>query len=245
MKKAITLAAVMVALLATSCTYQLRDEGITATCAPLNFVINSHGVGLGQTQHDAIVDGVDAVDAVDTFGELVGREVNYLGGSTITYRDHEVGDPILIELTWPDDAPNFLGFASPYIDNEIYNGGWLYFNPAIKTAPAGMVKRLVLHEIGHLAGLGDVFDDTTELMNPNLTSQDWGSGDLTGLTVTHNGGCEGANLVDNLIQVATNEQAGRTAATDTEWLTWTETNNIELDTQAHITAHNENTHQTH
>ena len=240
MRKAFAWLALAVGVLASGCTYQLRDEGVLASCAPLEFVINSHGVGLGQVQHDAIV------DAVEDFAAMTGREADYLGGSTITYRDHEPGDPILIELTWPDDAPDFLGFANPYIEDGVYVGGWMYFNPAIKTAPAGMVYRLVSHELGHMTGLGDVFDDTTELMNPNLTAQDWGSGDLAGFAITHLGGCEGATLVADLVEQVTEEKAtGELAHTDTLVTEWLATEGITYDLDAHITAHTHHGHNNH
>lgn len=232
MRKACVWLMALIGLLASGCNYELRDPGVLASCAPLEFVINSHGEGLGQAQHDAIV------DAVNDFGVMVGREVDYLGGSTLTYRDHSPGDPILIEFTWPDDAPDFLGFANPYITNGTYDGGWMYFNPAIKTAPAGMVYRLVSHELGHMTGLGDVFDDTTELMNPNLTAQTWGSGDLVGFSITHMGGCENSTLVGDLIEVVNHEKTtGQLAATDQEFEQWLATEGIDYDLDAHLTAH--------
>ena len=105
---------------------------------------------------------------------------------------------MLIELAWPDDAPVSLGFASPLIEGDTYIEGWMYLNPVIRSAPTGVVRRLVLHELGHLYGLGDVADPA-ELMNSRLTAQDWGVGDLVGLLATHRGGCAGAELAPRLL----------------------------------------------
>lgn len=223
MRMAIGLAAMAFAVAASGCTYELRDEGVLASCAPLAFVINSHGAGLGTVQHDAIV------DAIHEFGALVGREVDYLGGTTTTHRDHELGDPILIELVWPDNAPDFLDFANPYINNDRYDGGWMYFNPVIKTAPPGMIRRLVMHELGHMHGLGDV-DDTAELMNSYLTAAGWGQGDLVGFVVTHAGGCEGSTLIGDILTMAS---TARVTAIDTETDQWLATTGLVADIADH------------
>ena len=55
-------------------------------------------------------------------------------------------------------------------------------------APGGLVRRLVLHELGHLHGLLDV-DATDELMNPDLVVDDYGWGDIWGLIHAHDGLC--------------------------------------------------------
>ena len=67
-----------------------------------------------------------------------------------------------------------------------------------------MVRRLVMHEIGHLYGLLDV-DDPTEMMNPALTTDDWGDGDLAGLSVTHDSGCSDNRLLETLADTAARE----------------------------------------
>ncbi len=91
--------------------------------------------------------------------------------------EHRVGDPLLIELAWPDDAPDHLGFAQPVVAEGRYVEGWIMLHPGVARAPAGVVRRLVLHELGHLYGLADV-DDPDELMDPDLTTDDFGLGDL-------------------------------------------------------------------
>lgn len=183
---------------ASSCTFELRDPGVTVVCDPLVFEINTHQAGLGDEQFDAIV------TAFTEFGELVGRDVVYNGTTTTTYLTHTADDPVLVELTWPEDAPNHLGFAQAAIENGRYVSGWIYFNPAIGHAPPEMVRRLVMHEIGHLYGLLDV-EDTSEMMNPALTTDNWGDGDLAGLSVTHDTGCSDNQLLETLADTAARE----------------------------------------
>ena len=186
-------AAVTVGLVASSCTFELRDPGTTVACDPIEFQVNTHGEVFSDEAFGAII------DSFEEFGDMVGRDVTYLGETDTTYLTHTVDDPVLLELTWPDGAPDFLGFSAAAIDNGEYVSGWMYFNPAIAQAPAGMVRRLVMHEIGHLYGLLDV-NDPTQMMDPSLQTDTWGSGDLAGLAVTHNLGCNHSpNLIGELL----------------------------------------------
>ena len=174
--------ALALAMLASGCTVTLAQPGLTVTCGPIHVGINPHDVGLGGVQRTAIV------AAVDEFGDLVGRAVVFDGDTSAVSGEHRVGDPLLIELAWPDDAPDHLGFAQPVVAEGRYVEGWIMLHPGVARAPAGVVRRLVLHELGHLYGLADV-DDPDELMDPDLTTDDFGLGDLIGLYATHEGGC--------------------------------------------------------
>lgn len=239
MRTALCVAAAAVGLVASSCTFELRDPGVTVACDPIVFEINTHQARFGDDQFDAVI------DAFEEFGELVGRDVHYNGTTTTTYKTHTVDDPVLLELTWPDEAPDFLGFSEAAIADGEYVSGWMYFNPAIAQAPAEMVRRLVMHEIGHLYGLLDV-DDSTQMMDPRLTTDDWGQGDLAGLTVTHDLGCSNSRIIETLLtagNVATipdpdndgiklNEHVNAVTGTDTDFDTLL---------QNHINAHRHNT----
>ena len=202
MRTALCVAAATVGLVASSCTFELRDPGTTVACDAIEFEINTHGEMFTDEAFDAII------DSFEEFGELVGRDVEYLGETDTTYLTHTADDPVLLELTWPDGAPPFLGFSSAAIENGEYVSGWMYFNPAIAAAPGGMVRRLVMHEIGHLYGLLDV-NDPSQMMDPTLTTDDWGDGDLAGLAVTHDLGCNGA---PNLMTALAASGAGQLAS---------------------------------
>jgi len=195
--------AMAIAVVASGCTFQLRDPGVSASCGPLNYEVNTNGYDLGSAQRQAID------QAFDEYATLVGRTATDLGDTVATAVDHKVGDPVLVEIKWPSDAPDKLGFASPDIVDDTYTSGWIYLNPSVALAPPGLIRRLTLHEIGHLVGLDDVAD-TTELMDPSLPVDHFGSGDMIGLFVTHGGGCEGSTLTRTLIaQAAANNDAAK------------------------------------
>lgn len=178
-------------LLASACTFELRDLEVTVPCTSLRYEVNTHDVPLSAVQVATIE------SAVEEFAAMVGRDGDNLGGTESEVDGHSVGDPVLIEVVWPDDAPAELGYAEPSIVNQEYVGGWIMLNPRIRQLPTGVLRRLVLHELGHLFGLSDV-TAADELMNPQLTVDDWGAGDLTGLFLTHEGGCGGSTLLSRL-----------------------------------------------
>lgn len=178
MRAAVALVAVATVAVA-GCTFELRDPGITVGCGALEFQINRGEAG------DAQIAAV--LDAVERYGAAADREVVYLGETEETAADgHDPHAAILIEFHWPDDAPTRYGFAEPAIIDGHYVGGFIYIHPMLEDAPAELVTRLAMHELGHLGGLADV-DAVDEMMNPELTAGDWGAGDLWGFRVTHSG----------------------------------------------------------
>jgi hypothetical protein len=181
-------AVLTLALLAPACRYELRDPGVTAGCGPLRYTVTEHDVGLTGDRRAAID------DAVAEFAALVGRTVESLDDSGQVASGNAPGDPVVFEFAWPDEQPAGLGFAEPHVVGSSYAGGWVMLNPSLRNAPTGVIRRLVLHELGHLHGLEHV-DDPGELMDPSLAAEQWGPGDLFGLYVTHDGGCPGATLV--------------------------------------------------
>lgn len=187
MKWAKWIAWLSVAVLVSGCTVVFRDPGVTAGCGPLRYMVTTDGVSLTAARRQAID------DAVASFGWLVGRSVVRVESNGATAADNGPGDPILIELAWPEESPDGLGFAQPHVVGTTYTGGWIMIDPTIRNAPTGLIRRLVLHELGHLHGLDDV-DDPGELMDPSLAASAWGPGDLFGLAMTHGGGCAGARL---------------------------------------------------
>jgi len=165
----------------------LRDPGVSAGCGPLRYTVNAHEVAISPERLAAI----DA--AVDEFGQLLGRPVEHSAPEGATAQGNQPGDPIVFDLSWPAENPAGLGFAEPHVVEAGYDGGWVRLNPIIRHAPTGLIRRLVLHELGHLNGLADV-DDPDELMDPTLVATQWGPGDLAGLALTHSGGCSGSPL---------------------------------------------------
>lgn len=76
----------------------------------------------------------------------------------------------------------------------VYVTGIVTFNAEARLLPGFALGDswgdVVLHELGHLVGLGHV-SDTTQVMNPNVTGGEarLGAGDLAGLSVLGSGGC--------------------------------------------------------
>ncbi len=163
---------------AAGCTYRLQDPAAQAACGPLRYTITPHGAG------DDQVVAVQA--AVERYGEVTGRDVVFEGLVDTPAVESARRDPavVAIEFTWPDDAPSGMGFAEPTLADGVRTGGWIYLNPVLGRSPAGIVRRATLHELGHIGGLDHV-DDRGELMNPSLPVDDYGPGDVVGLTHTH------------------------------------------------------------
>lgn len=171
---------------------ELRDPGVTVGCGPLRYSLNLNDETLSAEREDAI--GA----AVEEFAALVGRGVESVEADGATAAGNGPGDPIMLEMVWPEGQPGGLGFAEPHIVGTSYDGGWILLNPVLRNAPPGLIRRVVLHELGHLHGLADV-DDPKELMDPSLATSTWGPGDLVGLLVTHDGGCAGSGLAAELL----------------------------------------------
>lgn len=177
MRAAIAGAAVAAVVLA-ACTYELRDPGITRACGAIRYEINPGPAGTEQR--------TAVSEAMDSYAALVNRDVEYLGVTDVSVmdRDRTAEDPVLVEFSWPGDAPTRYGFAEPLIEDGHYVGGFIYINPILAEAPPDIIRRLTMHELGHLGGLADI-DAIDEMMNPELTASDWGPGDIVGLRLTH------------------------------------------------------------
>ena len=182
----------LLAVLATACTSVLEHPGVTVPCAALRYTVTTNDVEISQSRLDAVS------AAVEEFGALVGRPVELVIDEAATAAGNGPGDPVVFELAWPEDDPDGLGFAEPHITGSSFDGGWVMLNPTIRNAPTGLIRRLVLHELGHLHGLAHV-DDAGELMDPSLAAGDWGPGDLLGLFTTLDGGCQGSTLLAELL----------------------------------------------
>jgi hypothetical protein len=174
--------AVVVIVVSSGCTYAYLDDDVKATCGAFEFEINDHGLDPTGATTGAIV------GAVERFADLAGREVTYLGATTATHEAHTSDDPVLVELAWPQEAASHLGFASPYVVAGRYESGYVLLHPGMTVAPSGLVRRIVLHELGHLVGLDDV-TSPDELMDPSLPVDDYGPGDFYGIVTTHGGFC--------------------------------------------------------
>lgn len=167
-------------------------------CEPIRYVIDRRDAPEGA------IDDLD--DGIAMFEEAMGIEMVFEGytnepatSDRPVYQPDRYGEdvwaPLLFawvpraELLQPDDQA--VGAAgSAYVQNEdgelVYVTGVVTFNSEAKLLPGfelgGSWGDVVLHELGHLFGLGHV-NDTTQVMHPNVTTGEarLGAGDLAGL----------------------------------------------------------------
>ena len=160
------------------CTFVLREPVATSACGEFRYEVNAGSAGADQ---------IAAVkSAARRFGELIDREVVFVGLTDASTVDMEAtaAEPVLIQFSWPDDAPTRFGFAEPLVRDGRLVGGFILLHPMLEEAPPDIVERVTMHELGHLGGLAHV-NDVDEIMNPKITADDWGPGDIIGLNLTH------------------------------------------------------------
>lgn len=113
--------------------------------------------------------------------------------------------PVLISWSDPNETPELAGDVaglgggigvSSGGSPEVYVSGSLTLDGpqlagmlSLASGPE-LVRAVVLHELGHVVGLGHI-DDPTQLMAPDLTPKvtDYADGDLTGLAALGRGPC--------------------------------------------------------
>ncbi|ACL41910.1 hypothetical protein Achl_3959 (plasmid) [Pseudarthrobacter chlorophenolicus A6] len=123
------------------------------------------------------------------------------------YQPGRYGDrwaPVLISWTTPDEMPSFIGDAAGFGGSSPVQSGqapWVYVTgqvqmdgPAagklIDQGSSAEVEAILLHEMGHVVGLGHA-EDKNNLMyrSTDGTVADFGPGDLAGLAKLGNGPC--------------------------------------------------------
>lgn len=175
-------------------------------CRPISIVINTRTMPSAAT---GIVD-----EAIHEVSSITGLRLSIEGATDEpatedrpAYQPDRYGDrwaPVLIAWTDPVEHPelagNVAGLGGSYAvevedSTRVYVSGIVHLDgpdiEAILDRPDGraMTKAIVLHELGHLLGLGHV-DDPRQLMhaeNTGLVTFD--NGDLTGLHAVSRGAC--------------------------------------------------------
>lgn len=176
-------------------------------CRPIHFVTRSQGEPLGGSQ---II-----MDAVLQVTQATGLQFINDGATTETpslkrasYQPGSYGDrwaPVLIAWATTAENPVFATDVdgeggSTYVSED--NGPRIYVTGIVELDSAQLTKMLqfpdgyekvravVLHELGHLVGLGHV-NDANQLMFPEggLGVTDFAPGDLTGLAMLGRGAC--------------------------------------------------------
>jgi hypothetical protein len=109
--------------------------------------------------------------------------------------------PVLVGFARPADVPQLRGaagvggsFRINRAGTDVYVTGEIaldtdYFNLLLNAGDTAQAKAIVMHELGHVLGLGHVKDDH-ELMNAHgRDMDDYGPGDLRGLALLGKGPC--------------------------------------------------------
>jgi len=188
----------------------LQDDGVTPVaydpCRPVHYVIRPDNAPSGG---DQLVQ-----DAVARISEVTGLRFVYDGPTDEPPADHRepfqpdrYGDrwaPVLI--TWDTVAENAdlaadtagLGGSIPvrrrgdpsvFVTGAVALDAQQLTDVLARPGGAGVARAIVLHELGHVVGLGHV-SDPTQLMYPQTSDVlDLGAGDLAGLAVLGSGEC--------------------------------------------------------
>ena len=175
-------------------------------CRPLHLIVNNHTAPPGAAQL--------LQQAVAEVGTATGLDL-VLDGATDeppsddrpAYQRDRYGDrwaPVLVAWSDPGESPRLAGDVAgeggsaslDLPDGSVYVTGAVTLDgPQLATIlsnPGGTVvaRTIVLHELGHLVGLGHV-NDPTQLMYPTTDGQlaDYGAGDRLGLRQLGQGHC--------------------------------------------------------
>lgn len=162
-------------------------------CAPIEYVVNPRGA---PEKWETLIH-----DAVEATSRASGLEFSYEGETDARPASYEdgflAGDPPPVLVAWatPEEQPALAGDVIGLGGSAAYE-----VRPGLRQYATGVLtldrdqfdvtgwvpgsreplEAVVLHELGHLVGLGHV-DDPGELMHPTNTRTTYGPGDLEGL----------------------------------------------------------------
>src|SRR3954453_9331024 len=190
-----------------------RDHGHTVTwepCRPIHYVIRTaeESALFDALLQQAIREVSDATGLKFVSDGTTGEQLLRDPGQRMPYQRQRYGDrwaPVLISWSDPAESPALAGteagfaapvpWAPPGEPQRFVSGIVALSMPALDTLyarPHGatLVRDVMLHELGHLAGLDHV-TDKSQLMYPTLTHPlpGYGAGDLAGLAAVGRGAC--------------------------------------------------------
>lgn len=186
-----------------------QDDGVTPVaydpCRPVHYVVRPDGAPPGGAElvaeafaHVSKLTGLRFVDDGPTDEAPSDDRDPYLPG-----RYGRRWAPVLVTWTTPDETPGLAGTMLGQAGSSWFQHGGLpmvYVSGSIELdgpeltglledGGRDVVRAVVLHEIGHLVGLGHV-DDPAELMYDwQNETVEFGAGDRTGLARLGTGAC--------------------------------------------------------
>lgn len=167
-------------------------------CQPLHYRVNLAGAP------DADPRGHFIFEAVRRVEQASGLHFVYDGPSS--ERPHwstpVTGGPILIGFAEPSEVTQLDGDVVGIGGSAMTSRGhFLEYTTGAVTLDQGgiatmfgepggeaLARAVVMHELGHVLGLGHVHDPT-EVMNTSVSATDWGPGDLRGLRIVGSAAC--------------------------------------------------------
>lgn len=175
-------------------------------CEPIHYVIREANAPAGA---DRMIQ-----DAVAKTARATGLEFVYDGTTTeppsadrAKYQPGRYGDrwaPVLISWTTPHEMPSFIGDVAGFGGSSPVQAGqepWVYVTGQVQLdGPAAQklidqgsvaeVEAIILHEMGHVVGLGHS-ENKQDLMYRSTDGSvtGFGAGDLAGLALLGNGPC--------------------------------------------------------
>lgn len=203
------LAPTVTAASSTDYTITLTEAGAPVgydPCDTIHYVIREANAPAGGNQmiHDAIEKTARATGLVFAYD---GTSTEAPMADRAKYQPGRYGDrwaPVLISWTTPDETPSFVGDVAGFGGSSPLQAGqepWVYVSgqvqldgPAaqklIEQGSATEVESILLHEMGHVVGLGHA-EGPDELMYRTTDGSvtDFGPGDLAGLALLGNGPC--------------------------------------------------------
>lgn len=198
---------------AGSGSYAFMDTGADGQpvrydpCRPVAWVHATAGMphGAEQLVHDAMAE-IELRTGLDFEYEGVTDEVASFDRPLIQERYGERFAPVIVGWSTGDQSPELRGdvagmagsssVPAAYGEQRFLAAGVVLMDsedvaPLLNTGhTSGLVKAVIMHEIGHVVGLGHV-DDTGEIMHhDNVSRKEWGPGDLAGLAIAGSGPCQ-------------------------------------------------------
>ena len=186
-------------------------------CKPIHYVVNAAGAPPGT---DGLIErGLERVAAATGFSFIYDgptteewKDIYYDEGRPL-YQKDRYGDrfaPVLFDWGTSEEYPKSLGpdaaaiggyqaVSAPDGAHVAVSGNVLFDieemtkvlrSPGYTDARDWWPRATVMHEVGHVVGLGHV-TDPTQIMHGEAggTAKDWGTGDLAGLSLVSQGKC--------------------------------------------------------
>ena len=189
--------------------YYYQGDARWNPCQPIRYVISGAEPFTGANQ--LLVQALGEASAASGLKfEAVGTTTERASTDRASYQPDRYGRtwaPVLVAWTDQSHAPklsgNVIGLggaaAASVHGKERLVSGILYFDAPelslIAQRPTGlaMMRTVMLHEIGHLLGLGHVPDTTAVMYASDDAQGDYNGGDLRGLAYAGNGPCSKYN----------------------------------------------------